>query len=309
MDLTNTLATSLGLDLTTTDLIVYGLFCVLAVAMGVFLAKKQTQKFSGQGMGAGTANAPNNGDHPAVTYFDYGDLRFFHLGSPAVQGSMQISKPFDIHLEYQQRMMAWLLFADLKQVNRLHVMQMGLGAAGLTKFCHHHLHTQTTAVELNPQVIDTCRQWFKLPANSNTLQVLLANAADVARDPQWHQTIDVLQVDLYDPDALGPLLDTEAFYADCKQLLTHNGCMVVNVFGRQSNLAKSLQKIAASFGNDALWAFTPTSAGNAIVLAFRTPVAIDDNSLLAQAQTIEKRWPLPATQWLKALAPAYSATT
>ena len=309
MDLTNTLTSTLGLDITATDLIVYGLFCVVAVSMGVFLAKRQAQKFSGQGMGAGTVSAQAHGEHPAVTFFDYGDMRFLHLGSPAVQGSMQISKPFDIHLEYQQRMMAWLLFTDLNQVNRLHVMQMGLGAAGLTKFCHHHLHTQTTAVELNPQVIDTCRQWFKLPANSNTLQVLLANAADVARDPQWHQTIDVLQVDLYDPDALCPVLDTEAFYADCKQLLTHNGCMVVNVFGRQSNLANSLQKMAASFGNNALWAFKPTSAGNAIVLAFRTPVNIDDNGLLDRAQTIEKRWPLPATQWLKALAPAHLATT
>jgi hypothetical protein len=67
--------------------------------------------------------------------------------------------------------------------------------------------------------------------------------------------------------------------------------------------------MAASFGSDALWAFTPTSAGNAIVLAFRTPVTLDDNALLTQAQTIEKRWPLPATQWLKVLAPANLATT
>ena len=309
MDLTNALTASLGLDLSPTDLMVYGLFCVLAVSMGVFLAKKQAQKFSGQGTGAGKVNASNAGIHPAVTHFDYGDLRFFHLGSPAVQGSMQISKPFDIHLEYQQRMMAWLLFTDLNQVNRLHVMQMGLGAAGLTKFCHHHLHTQPTAIELNPQVIDTCRQWFKLAANSSTLQVLLGNAADVARDPQWHQTIDVLQVDLYDPDALCPVLDTAAFYADCKQLLTQNGCMVVNVFGRQSNLENSLQNMAASFGKNALWAFTPTSAGNAIVLAFRTPVDTDQNTLLAQAQTIEKRWPLPAMQWLKALAPSWHPAT
>jgi spermidine synthase len=256
MDLTNSLAASLRLDLTTTDLILYALFCVLAVAMGAFLAKKQARKFSGQGLDAGAVEAPSESDHPAVTYFDYGDLRFFHLGSPAVQGSMQISKPFDIHLEYQQRMMAWLLFTDLKQVSRLHVMQMGLGAAGLTKFCHHHLHTQTTAVELNPQVIDTCRQWFNLPANSNTLQVVLGDAADVAHDPQWHQTIDVLQVDLYDPEAICPILDTAAFYADCKQLLTHNGCMVVNVFGRQSNLEHSMQKMAASFGNDAMWVFS-----------------------------------------------------
>jgi spermidine synthase len=308
MDLTNTLAAELGLNLTATDLIVYGMFCVLAVSMGVFLAKKQAQKFSGQGQVTSAIHSSPSGEHPVVTFFDYGEMRFLHLGSPAVQGSMQISKPFDIHLEYQQRMMAWLLFTDLNHVNRLHVMQMGLGAAALTKFCHQHLHTQTTAIELNPQVIDTCRQWFKLPANSNNLQVVLGDAAEVARDPQWHQTIDVLQVDLYDPDALCPVLDTETFYADCRQMLTHNGCMVVNVFGRQSNVANSLQKMAASFGDNALWAFKPTSAGNAIVLAFRTAVAIDHNALLGQAQAIEKRWPLPATQWLKALAPSELAT-
>lgn len=309
MDLTNTLATELGLNLTSTDLIVYGVFCILAVSAGVFLAKKQAQKFSGQGHSTGSIHAHPNGKHPAVTFFDYGDLRFLHLGSPAVQGSMQISKPYDIHLEYQQRMMAWLLFTNLNQVNRLHVMQMGLGAAALTKFCHQQLHTQTTAVELNPQVIDTCRQWFKLPANSNTLQVVLGDAAEVARDSQWHQTIDVLQVDLYDPDALCPVLDTEAFYADCRQLLTHNGCMVVNVFGRASDVANSLQKMAASFGTHTLWAFKPTSAGNAIVLAFRIPVALDHNALFAQAQAIEKRWPLPATEWLNALAPRQAAAT
>lgn len=309
MELTNTLAADLGLNLTSTDLIVYGVFCILAVSVGVFLAKKQAQKFSGQGHQASDMPTPQNGEHPAVTFFDYGDMRFLHLGSPAVQGSMQISKPFDIHLEYQQRMMAWLLFTDLNQVSRLHVMQFGLGAAALTKFCHQHLRTQTTAVELNPQVIDTCKQWFKLPANSNTLQVVLGDAAEVARDPQWHQTIDVLQVDLYDPQALCPVLDSEAFYADCRQLLTHNGCMVVNVFGKQSNLANSLEKMAASFGNNALRAFKPTSAGNAIVLAFRTAVARDHNALLAQAQAIEKQWPLPATQWLKALAPSQPATT
>ncbi len=307
MDAFNLVASFIGLSVA--ELLLYLLACVLAMVAGGFLAKKQAKAVSGLGQ-LGHANIQlSDGMHPNVTFLDYGDMRFLHLGSPAVQGSMQISKPFDIHLEYQQRMMAWLLFTDLNQINRLHVMQMGLGAAGLTKFCHHHLHTQTTAVELNPQVVDTCRQWFKLPANSTNLQVLLGNAADVARDPQWHQTIDVLQVDLYDPDALCPVLDTAAFYADCKHLLTYNGCMVVNVFGQQSNLANSMQKMAASFGNNALWAFKPTSAGNAIVLAFRTPVAIDDNALLTQAQTIEKRWPLPATQWLKALAPANLVTT
>lgn len=303
MEILTQLNLELGMSFTTTELIVYVLGCFVAMSVGVFLAKKQARTFRGQGNTASSATPQTQGEHPVVTHFDYGDMRFLHLGSPAVQGSMQISKPFDIHLEYQQRMMAWMLFTNLETLDHLVVMQMGLGAASLTKFCHHHLRTRTTAVELNPHVIQTCKQSFKLPPNSDTLNVMLADAETVARDPQWHEKIDVLQIDLYDPEAVSPLLDTADFYAECKKMLTTHGCMVVNVFGRQSNVAGSIQKIAASFEDSALWSFKPTSAGNAIVLAFRTPQPIDQSMLVSQAQTIEQRWPLPATQWLKSLAP------
>ena len=303
MDLTSFVNAFFGPELTTTDLLVYAVCCILAVGIGVFLAQRQAQKFSGQGAGANHLHAPANGEHPAVTCFDYGDMRFLHLGSPAVQGSMQLSKPFEIHLDYQQRMMAWLLFADLNQLAHLHVMQMGLGAASLTKFCHRHLGTHTTAIELNPQVIEVCQQSFKLPVQADKLQVLRGDAADVARDPLWHDTIDVLQIDLYDAQDTCPVLDTPAFYTDCKKMLKPNGCMVVNVFGRASNLAQSLTHMGASFGNNALWCFKPTTAGNAIVLAFCTPPSLDPPALASQAAQIENRWSLPATSWLKVLAP------
>ena len=108
---------------------------------------------------------------PEVNFSDYGDTRYLHLGTPWVQGSMKIDKPFDIDLEYVQRMMAWLLFTNIEQVSQRHAMQLGLGAAALTKFCHKHLRMHTTAIELNPQVVAACRLWFKLPADSAKLQV------------------------------------------------------------------------------------------------------------------------------------------
>jgi hypothetical protein len=64
-----------------------------------------------------------------------------------------------------------------------------------------------------------------------------------------------------------------------------------------------MNKLAPSFGKDALWAFKPTPAGNTIVLAFCTPRTQDKQALRLQAQAIEERWPLPATKWLKALTP------
>lgn len=289
--------------LTTTEWVT-GLFvCILAIWIGVFLAKKQARAFSGQGDADITHMLPSEGDLPKVNYFDYGDMRFLHLGSPSVQGSMKISKPHEIHLEYVQRMMAWLLFADLDKLPHQHAMQLGLGAAALTKFCHHTLRMQTTAVELNPQVVNACRLWFKLPVDNDTLQVLVADAAEVASTPQWYQKIDALQVDLYDQDAAKPAIDSADFYRDCRQLLTHDGCMVVNLFGRDYSYSESHKKITDVFGEDAVWVFKPTPGGNTIVLALRTPRELDKATLQLQAKLIEARWSLPATKWLKDLTP------
>ena len=129
---------------------------------------------------------------PEVNFSDYGDTRYLHLGTPWVQGSMHIDKPFDIDLEYVQRMMAWLLFTDIDQLGQRHAMQLGLGAAALTKFCFKQLRMHTTAIELNPQVVAACRLWFKLPADSAKLQVVLCDAAEVAKHDHWRGQIDAL---------------------------------------------------------------------------------------------------------------------
>jgi spermidine synthase len=277
--------------------------CIAAVFIGAYLAKKQARTFSGQSNGLDTNHQAGNGELPTVTHFDYGDMRFLHLGSPAVQGSMKISKPLEIHLEYQQRMMAWLLFADLEKIKYLNAMQLGLGAASLTKFCNLTLGMQTTAVELNPKVIETCKLWFNLPDNSNNLQVILGDAAEAVTRDEWQTKIDVLQVDLYDQHAECPVLDTESFYSDCKKLLTEGGCMTVNIFGRHANAEESAQKIARVFADGAVWMFKPTKAGNTIVIALRALQKMDSSELSLRAQAIESRWPLPARQWPKVLTP------
>ncbi len=277
---------------TSTDLIYGVLACLIAIAFGAVLARKQAKAFG----------SPSEGSLPKVNFFDYGDMRFLHLGSPAVQGSMKISKPFDIHLEYQQRMMAWLLLADLDHVHQRHAMQLGLGAASLTKFCHRQLGMQTTAVELNPQVLSTCRLWFNLPEDDAKLQVVLADAAEVVSDPQWHGKVDVLQVDLYDQEAACPVYDSEDFYRHCSQLLTDEGCMAVNLLGHAHSIAQSMKNITSVFGAQAIWQFKPTHAGNTIVLAFKKERSFDMGALASQAQAIQTRWPLPAVKWLSAIA-------
>ena len=240
---------------------------------------------------------------PEVNFSDQGDVRYLHLGSEWIQGSMLLDKPFDIELEYVQRMMAWLLFAEPATVAGRHAMQLGLGAGSLTKFCHKRLRIKTTAIELNPQVVAACRLWFKLPADDARLSVILGDAAEVAAHEHWRGAVDALQVDLYDDEAAAPVLDSEAFYSDCRRLLSEDGCMTVNLFGRSSSFARSLEKIQSAFGAGSVWAFKPTREGNTIVLALRTPQQPDRAKLAERAETIETRWGLPARKWLRVFKP------
>ena len=240
---------------------------------------------------------------PEVSVSDDGEVRHLHLGTPWIQGSMRVAEPFEIELQYVQRMMAWLLFVEPASVTKRHAMQLGLGAGAITKFCHKKLRLCTTAIELNPQVLAVCRQWFKLPPDGPKLRVVLADAAEEIKNPMWQGTVDALAVDLYDHEAAAPVLDSAAFYADCRRLLTEDGCMTVNLFGRSSSYEQSLKKIVSAFGDDAVWAFKPTREGNTVVLAQRSPVKPKRPVLAQQAETIQTRWGLPAPKWLRVFKP------
>ena len=249
------------------------------------------------------AGAPTASLLPEVNFSDADGVRFLHLGTDWVQGSMLIDAPFAIELEYVQRMMAGLLFTNAASVPKKRAMQLGLGSGALTKFCHKKLRMTTTAVELNSQVIAACRGWFKLPRDDARLQVIEADAELEIKNPQHRGRIDLLHVDLYDEQAAGPVLDSAEFYADCHDLLSDEGVMTVNLFGRNANYAESVKRIAGAFGPQAIWAFRPTREGNTVVLAQREPSRPAREDLLLRAGIIESRWDLPARKWLRVFAP------
>lgn len=240
---------------------------------------------------------------PEVTISEDSEVRFLHLGTEWIQGSMLLDAPFVIELDYVQRMMAWLLLVEPDSVSKRRALQLGLGSAALTKFCFKACRMKTTAIEINPQVLAVCRTWFKLPDDGPRLRVVLADAGEEIRQPDYTGQIDALQVDLYDHEAAAPVLDSPDFYADCRSVLTDDGAMTVNLFGRDASYERSLQSICAAFGDDAVWAFKPTREGNTVVLAQRTPDRPTRMQLLARAEEIQSRWGLPAVKWLKIFKP------
>lgn len=238
-----------------------------------------------------------------ATISEFDGVRYLHLGTDWVQGAMRIRSPRKLELEYIQRMMAWLLWRPSDQLAQGHAVQLGLGAGALTRFAHQVLRWRTTAVEINPSVIDANRLWFHLPPDDERLQVLHTDAAAWVQDATHLQTVDVLSVDLYDHDAAAPVLDDADFYAACRGLLLPGGLMVVNLFGRDNSFERSAARVAAVFGADQVWQLAPTTEGNTILIAGRGVDVPDRELLTARADVIEDRFGLKARKWLRLVRP------
>ncbi|WP_377702943.1 spermidine synthase [Pseudoduganella sp. UC29_71] len=238
----------------------------------------------------------NQPGHPPATITEFQGVRSLHLGTSWVQGAMRIAKPDAIELEYVQMMMMWMLFHDQPR----HIVQLGLGSAALTKFCYQRFpDANVTAVELNPNVIAICQALFGLPPNDGRLNVVEMNALDFVMDPANHGSVDILQVDLYDEEARGPVLDTPEFYQACYDCLGENGIMTTNVFGEFSNYDKNLQAMELVF--DAVVWLPEVHDANIVVIAFKHAPQIDFSVLYERAGAIKNRLNLRAKAWVDGL--------
>lgn len=245
----------------------------------------------------GTANSPKRKiKYAPVTLSEMDGCRYLHFGTEWVQGAMRIRKPDWIELEYAQQMMAWMLFIEKPQ----HIAQLGLGTAALTKFCYRQFpDAQITAIELNPAVIHICQTMFKLPDNDARLNVLEMDAEQFVGETNRHNTLDVLQVDLYDATARGPVLDSVQFYQACSDCLTPTGVMTVNLFGDHPSYSKNIK--AMKFVFDQVVCLPEVHEGNVIAICFNTKIHFNFQMLHERAAQIKQSTKLPAKSWVNGI--------
>jgi spermidine synthase len=223
-------------------------------------------------------------------------LRLLRFGTHWCQGAMRLDAPDRLELAYAVRMFGWLLFHDIDTLAGRHLVTHGLGAGSLTRFAHHVLGMQATAVEIDARVIDACRTHFALPPDGEGLRVVHADGAAFMADAS-QAPIDVLQVDAYDADVDRPALDGEAFYADCRARLRDGGSVAVNLVGPSLQVRESVGALRRGLRPREVWQFPPTQAGNVVVLAHCGAMP-DEATLTERAARIEQRWDLPAREWL-----------
>lgn len=232
---------------------------------------------------------------PEITLSESDGLRYLHFGTEWVQGAMRLGRPNDLPIEYNRQMMAWLLFMRASQS----ILQIGLGAASLTKFCLARLPGATlTVVEPSLNVVAAARQWFHLPPESRRFTLCVEEGEAFVRK-QSSARFDIVQVDVYDALAQGPVLDSLEFYRGCRLLLAVPGILVVNLFGTHESFAGNVERLRQAFDGRVL-ELPQCQTGNSVLLGFNGPSFIAKwNMLESRAQLLERKLGLEADGWVK----------
>jgi spermidine synthase len=208
-------------------------------------------------------------------------VRYLHFGSSWVQGAMRIARPFALELDYTREMMTPLLLRDDDWPRT--VLQVGLGAASVTKFLYRHRpQAKLTVIEIDPRVEAAARQFFKLPDDPQRIDIRHGDGADfmVATKHRY----DLILVDGFDADARTGRLDTLPFYLDCRARLAQDGLLCVNLLSRRKDFTRSVARLQEAFEGRAI-AFPSCDSGNAIAMATvgRAPArSLDDLKVAAK---------------------------
>jgi len=231
-----------------------------------------------------------------LNFSDQHGVRNLYFGTHFIQGAMRLDDPIALEFEYIQQMMLWTLFNE----NPTNIVQLGLGAGALTKFCHHYYpNAHTSAIELEQAVIDLCHAEFLLPRNNQQLAVVAGDAWSFVSDAMNNASCDVMQIDLYDAQAQRPTLSSSEFYLACARCLKDDGIMVVNVFCDREEHPQHIAAIEHAF-NATAW-LPEVHDSNIVVIAFKRAPSIDFEQLYLRAKDIELRLNLPAKAWVDGL--------
>jgi spermidine synthase len=236
-----------------------------------------------------------------VTFSESGGIRYLHFGTELIQGAMRLRDPDEIYLEYNQQMMAWLLFLETKP--GMQIAQLGLGTGALTKFQHRHCPAvKTTVVELNPAVIVSARSMFYTPDDDRKLVTLQTDAKQFVKEKKYWGHFDAVQVDLYDAICDGPAASSLDFYKGCFNILKGPGVMTVNLFSRHKSFAVNLKNICEAFNNRVLL-FPESHDCNVVAIAFKGPkLEAEWQEVSRRAKVIMQKTGLPTNKWVSGIS-------
>ncbi|HSW82453.1 MAG TPA: fused MFS/spermidine synthase, partial [Usitatibacter sp.] len=194
------------------------------------------------------------------------------------------ARPWALELEYTRDLMLPLVLRDRPPAS---VLQLGLGAASITRFLHRHFPAaRLTVVEIDPRVIATARQCFRLPEESAHLRIVEGEGHAFAAEAKTR--FDLIVVDGFDDKGRTGSLDTAAFYAAARARLRADAMMSANFLTRRRGIAASEARMREAF-DDHVIVLPPPEAGNTVaVMGIDPPIDATLDELRLRVSRLRK---------------------
>ena len=201
---------------------------------------------------------------PSIEISEQNGVRNLHFGSEWVQGAMRIARPWSLELEYTRELMLPLMLHPGEWPAS--VLQVGLGAASITRFLHRQRpKARLTVVEIAPEVAAAARHFFTLPEESARLRIEIADGYEFMAGSKAR--FDFIVLDAFDENGRAGMLETLPFYLNCRERLTAKGIVAVNLLSRRGGIDPVVARLEEAF--DGVVVRPPCEAGNTIAIAAR----------------------------------------
>ena len=200
---------------------------------------------------------------PSIEVSEKNGVRYLHFGSEWVQGARRIARPWALELEYTRELMLPLAMHASPSWPAT-VLQVGLGAASITRYLHRNRpRSRVTVVEILPEVVAAARQFFKLPEESAKLRIEIADGHEYMSMSK--RRFDLIVLDGFDENAQAGMLETLPFYLNCRDRLAPKGMVAINVLSRRGGIAPVVARLKEAFAG--VLVRPPCAAGNTVVIA------------------------------------------
>jgi spermidine synthase len=213
-------------------------------------------------------------------------VRYLQFSPHWIQGAMRLSRPWSLELDYTRAMMMALLLGQDRGWPSS-VLQIGLGAASITRFLHRHLRrAKLEVVEIDPEVVVNAWQFFGLPEESARLNIEIGDGYEyIART---RRRFDLIVVDGFDANGRAGRLHSLPFYRMSRARLAAGGMMVTNLLSRGKHANPSANPIRDAFDGRVL-VLPPCDANTVVVAKTGAPVRIPIERLRARASKLKSR--------------------
>ena len=252
----------------------------------------------------GTLCAEPAGVHFVTVTKSGGELRLWLIeqvrpSTGVIQSELHLDDPLRLADPYTQAAMLGLLWQPRPQ----HAYIAGFGAGRVPMLLHHHFPAlQVQCTDIDPTVVAIALKYFGVQPDGR-LQVAIADGRGWLAQQPPDRRFDFVYVDVFLDNGYVPYrLSTVEFFTECRDRLTADGVLVVNLLYEDPYMADRLATIAAAFDTVTV---CPLGEDNDVVFAARGP-AVDKEALIERAKALqaEHGFHFPFVRHALALRPA-----